>query len=174
MKEVIAFTGRAGAGKDYQCSLLQPKGYKKLAFADSLREMTSHIIGLDYNEMMLNYDFYKANELINGLTLRNVMENLGSSIRQIEPDFFIKALLKKIIYEKVCISDLRYVNEFNILKKWCKENSYSFKCIFCDYHSPRYQEKNTHESAWLSNTLYDLGYKDLQEVTEETIWTIQN
>ena len=81
MKEVIAFTGRAGAGKDYQCSLLQLKGYKKLAFADSLREMTSHIIGLDYNEMMLNYDFYKANELINGLTLRNVMENLGSSIR---------------------------------------------------------------------------------------------
>ena len=29
MKEVIAFTGRAGAGKDYQCSLLQLKGYKK-------------------------------------------------------------------------------------------------------------------------------------------------
>lgn len=166
MREIIAFLGRAGSGKDYQCSLLQQKGYKKLAFAGILREMACKTLGLDYDWAMQHYDELKQTELYNGQNFRNILENLGSSIRQHDKDFFVNAVVSKILNDedcqKFCISDLRYKNEAIRL-----DNAFGFsklKFIFCDYHSERYQEVNEHESARLANTLCEKGYKDLQEL----------
>lgn len=172
MKEIVAFIGRAGSGKDFQCSLLQEKGYKKLAFADSLREITSKALGLDLEQFVLpNYEMLKQTEVtnINPQTMRQVMENIGSAIRKIDSNFWIKALIKKIDSDKICISDMRYYNEYTELKDFCKIANYSYKVVFCDYHSNRYQENNKHESAKLSNNLVKLNYKDLQVLSEEDI-----
>ena len=59
MKDIIAFIGRAGSGKDYQCSLLERKGYKRLAFADTLREVASQIARINYNDLINNYTEFK-------------------------------------------------------------------------------------------------------------------
>ena len=169
-REIIVFLGRAGSGKDYQCSLLQQKEYKKLAFADILREMACHTLGLDYNWAMQNYDELKQTELYNGQNFRNILENLGSAIRKYNQDFFVDAVVQKIInsqHTKFCISDLRYINEAT--KLYNSFQSSDLKFIFCDYRSHRYQEVNDHESAYLANKLCELGYQDLQQLTIEDI-----
>ena len=36
---IIAFVGRAGSGKDYQCKLLEKQGYTRFAFAEQIRKI---------------------------------------------------------------------------------------------------------------------------------------
>jgi dephospho-CoA kinase len=167
VREIIAFLGRAGSGKDYQCSLLQQEGYKKLAFADILREMAFHTLGIDYEWGMQHYDELKATELYNGQNFRHILENLGSGIRRYNKDFFVDAVIQKILNDeentKFCISDLRYTNEAKKLYIAIQDGNLKF--IFCNYRSDRYQEVNNHESALLANELCRRGYKDLQELS---------
>ena len=95
-QEVIAFLGKAGSGKGFQADRFVKRGYKKLSFADPLRKMACHVIGLDYNEAMKKYDELKKTPLVNNLTFRNILENLGSGVREIDEDFWVKAVIKGI------------------------------------------------------------------------------
>ena len=170
MRQVIAFCGKAGSGKDYSASrLLKTRGFKKLAFADILRDVAFSLIGLPFDEGMKKYDELKQTELINGLTFRNILENLGSGIRKYDKDFWVKGVLKVLdnSVENVCISDLRYSNEYWIVKKYCENHNINFKLVFCDYKSDRYEESNPHESAQLAAYLKAIGYEDQEYVREE-------
>lgn len=165
--ERINVTGNSG--KDYSCKrLITTRGYMKVAFADALRDIAFSIIGVTHEEGTKNYEQLKQTKLIGDLTLRNIMENLGAGIRKYDENFWVKAALVNIskIYRNICISDLRYYNEYVLLKNYCKDNNINFKLIFCDYHSPNYNDKNTHESARLAKYLKSLGYKDQQEVSD--------
>lgn len=187
---IIAFIGRAGAGKDYQCSKLVEQGYVKLAFADALRDIA--YTSLDIKDRSSeHYDKLKANnciqvadsfnEEINGsldtccpighyLNFRKFLELLGTQgIRKYDNDFWCRCLIKTIQdnrYENICVSDMRFINEYNYLRDFAMDNNYDFKVIFCDYHSERYQENNTHESAQMGNYFAENGYKDLQEIKD--------
>lgn len=183
MRKIIAFTGRAGSGKDYQCNLLVDKGYKKLAFADALRKIACATLNLSYDESMKIYDSLKTQDCVVVypnpnkskciyLNFRQILENLGTQgIRHYDNDFWARCLVKEIdeSTEDICISDLRFINEYNYIKKYCEHKNYEFKLIYCDYHSNRYQYINPHESAKLSNILFELKYNDLSEITEEDI-----
>jgi len=177
--EIICFIGRQGSGKDYQCSRLEEKGFKKLAFADALRDIAYTAIGItDDYQRVLDYDWMKAKPCItvdekdgssNSYTFRYLLEKLGTEgIRKYDNDFWCRALvntLKKEGYKKVCISDMRFINEFDYLKKFAEENDYNFKVIFCDYHSDRYDADNNHKSAHMGNWFAKQGFKDLEDVT---------
>lgn len=170
-KQLIAFIGRAGSGKDYQCSLLQQKGFKKLAFADALRDITAQIIRWPLHELLAIYDDFKSGDVFPNYTGREILENVGAAIRKYDKDFWVRAVTNQILdnkYNKICISDMRYSNEYYNLKEFAKNNEYEFRCIFCDYHSDRYQELNIHESAALSNWLAQYK-KDLEEISDEDI-----
>lgn len=175
-KEIIAFIGRAGSGKDYQCKLLEEKGYKHVAFADALRHIAFNVLGLTYEEGMKQYDFLKENACImvatetkgESFNFRRFLELLGTQgIRKYDNDFWCRCLEKEIKdYDKVCISDMRFLNEYNYMNKFAKDNNYNFKVIFCNYKSDRYQENNLHESAKMGNWFAENGYEDLQEITQ--------
>ena len=170
MKDIIAFIGRAGSGKDYQCSLLEKKGYKRLAFADTLREVASQIARIDYNDLINNYTEFKEKEIFPNYTGRQLLENIGSAIRKVDKHFWANGLTQKIIQSKedlICISDMRYLNEYMIIKDLCESLNYNLTVYFCDYHSNRYQKYNNHESAHLSNYFAENGYKDLSILTME-------
>jgi hypothetical protein len=98
-----------------------------------------------------------------------LLEKLGTEgIRKYDNDFWCRALvntLKKEGCKKVCISDMRFINEFDYLKKFAEENDYNFKVIFCDYHSDRYESDNNHKSAHMGNWFAKQGFKDLEDVT---------
>ena len=179
-KEIVAFVGRAGSGKDYQSNLLVEKGFKKMSFANALRKMAFTCFGLNFEEGLGQYEYLKANDCITltlqdkeeiKLNFRTFLERLGTQgIRHYDNDFWVNCLIKDIKesnVKKICISDLRFTNEYIKLYEFAKENGYEFKCIFCDYHSDRYQDKNDHESARFSNYLANQGFKDLQEVTPQ-------
>ena len=172
MRKVIAFCGFEQAGKDYSAKrLVTTMGFKKEAFADALREVAFKIIGLSYEKGMEQYELLKQTELINGLTFRNILENLGSAIRKFDRDFWAKSVLKYIdsCTDNICISDLRYTNEYWVLKEYCEKNNISLKLIFCDFKSPGQRDDNPHESAQLARYLKNLGYTDQEYVNEEDL-----
>ena len=169
MREIITFVGRAGSGKDFQSNLLVERGFKKVSFADPLREIVRNCLGMKENRFIQKYEDYKGTYLFENQTLRNMLENVGATLRSYNDSFFVEALIKtiyseKYINENICISDLRYVNEYTGLAMKAAEEGDSFKCIFCDYHSPRYQEENNHHSAWLSNLLVKLHFDGSAEL----------
>ena len=169
VKQVIAHVGYQGSGKSYACEeLIKEQGFKKLSFADCLRSMAFKVLGLKYRDGMKNYTELKSTEIYNGQTFRNILENLGSAIRQHDKDFFARAVVNKIhkdkIHTSICIDDLRYVNEYLVLRDYCKQNNIKFTLVFCDYTSDRYDEENQHESTQLSRYLKGLGYKHNQIV----------
>lgn len=172
-REVIAFIGRQGSGKSFQSArLVRERGFKKLSFADPLREIAFNVIGMDFNEGMKQYAELKRTELINGLNFRNILENLGASVRKFDRNFWANALVAKIqeCPDNIVIDDMRYPNEYEILRLFCANNNYSYKVFFCNYKSELYDEKNKHESAALSNYLAGLGYEDLQLVSRKDIF----
>ena len=172
MRKVIAFCGFEQSGKSYSAKrLMTTMGFKHVAFADALRDVAFQVIGMDYEEGMKCYEELKLKDLINGLTFRNILENLGSAIRKYDKFFWARTVVKFIndCTENVCISDLRYPNEYFIVKKYCEENNIDFKLVFCDYKSEKYRDNNPHESAQMAKYLKGLGYEDQEYVKEEDI-----
>ena len=176
-RKIVAFIGRAGSGKDYQCQLLQEHGYVHLAFADALRDIAFNCFGISETEHVF-YDYLKSHDCIElrlpddytKFNFRTFLERLGTQgIRKWDNDFWCRCLintLKENQYRKVCISDMRFINEYKYLKKYAEDNGYEFQVIFCDYHSDRYQENNNHESAKMGNFFATHGYHDLDKITE--------
>lgn len=169
VKQIIAHIGFQGSGKTYASEILvKEQGFKRLSFADSLRSIAFNTLGMKNREGMARYTELKSEEIYNGQTFRNILENLASSIRRYDEGFFAKALIYKIkeLYnvDSICIDDLRYANEFLTLENYCKQNNVKFRLIFCDYNSDRYDENNNHESTQLSRYLKSLGYKHNQIV----------
>ena len=168
-RKVIAFCGFEQSGKNYSCKrLMTTMGFEKASFANSLRDVAFHTLGIPFDEGMLKYEELKKTAIYNDLTFRNILENLGSAIRKYDEDFWARSVLKFIqeTPKNVCIDDLRYPNEYRVLKKYCKENNIEFQLIFCDYHSEGYKNDNPHESAQLARFLKGRGYED-QEIVDE-------
>jgi len=185
-REIVAFIGRGGSGKDYQCNLLVEKGYKKLAFADALRDIAFSSLKIEdrspehYDELKKYNCIQVADSFSEGegiqldavhptghyMNFRTFLELLGTEgIRKYDNDFWCRALVKTLEdneYKKVCISDMRFPNEYHYLKDFADKNDYDFKVVFCDYHSDRYQVVNEHESAKMGNWFASHGYQDLQ------------
>lgn len=177
MRKLIAFIGVEGSGKGYSCQrLLMTRGFIKLSFANCLRDIAFKTIGMTFEEGMKNYEKLKQTSLINNLNFRNILENLGSAVRKYDEDFWARSILKDIegTPRNVCIDDLRYPNEYRILKDYCSKNNIDFKVVFTDYHSERYKDNNPHESAALANYLKGLGYKDQDYVDEIDILNFEN
>ena len=168
-RKIIAFCGAQGGGKDFNARrLVMTRGFRKVAFADALRKVAFEVINLPFEEGMKKYDELKRTNLMPNLTFRNILENLGSGIRYYDKDFWVKATIKDIEKDTqdVCISDLRYYNEYKGIKEYCKKKGYKFTLIFCDYKGNDYKWDNEHESARLATYLKRLGYSDMQTVAE--------
>ena len=172
-REVIAFIGRQGSGKSFQSQrLVKERGFKKLSFADPLREIAFNVVGMDFEEGMAKYDELKRTEVINGLNFRNILENLGASVRKFDKDFWANALVVNIknCPEHIVIDDMRYPNEYEIVRAFCNSKGYQFRAYFCDYKSDIYDENNKHESAAMSNYLSRKGYEDQQLIDRKDIF----
>lgn len=169
MRQVIAFCGYQGSGKSYSAArLYMTMGFAKTSFANTLRDIAFKTLGMSFEDGMSRYDELKKTDCYNGLTFRNILENLGSAVREYDEDFWTRGVLKFIesTPKNVCIDDLRYPNEYRIIKKYCEDNKIDFKLVFCDYQSETYVDNNTHESAQLAKYLKDKGYEDQDYVND--------
>lgn len=103
----IAIIGPMCSGKTTLANKLKKinKLFKIISFASKVKEIASDLF------MMENKDRY-------------LLQKIGSYMRQIDEDIWVKYLLKKNINnEYIIIDDLRYENELKLLKE------YNFKII---------------------------------------------
>ena len=93
MKLIIL--GKAGSGKDTVGDyLVEQYGYTKYSFAAKLKEICHDL----FPELMM-------------LDRRNLLQTVGSKMRQIQEDVWINYLLSAVETDRAVITDCRYENE---------------------------------------------------------------
>lgn len=165
-RQIRAFIGFKGAGKDYCCDkLVEEQGFLKLSFAKELRLATYDILGLPYKSDE-DYNKTKDNLLFNNSTLRDFIRRVAQACKKEDKDIWTKKLIKavKSSVKNVCISDLRYAREYEYLEKYAADNNIDFKVYFTDYHSERYTGDSTVLTEKLADYIKKAGYKDMQQV----------
>lgn len=165
-RNVRAFVGSIGSGKGYKCDKLKEQGYIKLDFADCLREMVWRMLNWEPKTPEEYDNFKKGKQYISNfgyLNGRLVLQKIGQAMRCIDENFWVKQWTKsidklfKMGYDNIMVSDARYENEIEAIKSIQNAN---IKIEFCDYHSDRYDNKNTHESEQMAQEYLSKGYKD--------------
>ena len=188
VRKIIAFAGFQGSGKDYRCQQLVKQGnYKQLAFADALRDIAFSSLNINKEIGHKYYEDLKAFNCIEvmvcdreqrtlqqhiQMNFRQFLEYMGTEgIRKYDKDFWARALVNTVneLPEdvNVCVSDLRFHNEYKFLKEYADSHGCEFEFIFCDYHSNRYEENNRHASARLAAFLKEVGYEDGDHIKDE-------
>jgi len=141
---IIGFTGEKGSGKDTAASFLEDLIYfhkpelfvSKNAFATPLKKIIHGTFGISDEEA----EVLKRTQvkLFNGLTLREVYQNLGESMKSIHgPDVWVNILKETIEKEYLSlgnniiqmVTDVRYQNEQRGLEDFSEKYKVDFKLI---------------------------------------------
>jgi hypothetical protein len=135
---LIALLGFRGSGKSTIANyLVDNYNFTSLAFAEKLKQVVSTAFDinlelLDGNSLESRVYRETQNEFW-AMTPRQMLETVGTKLfrKGISEDFWVKIVEKRIIHllsagENVVISDLRFVNEWEMLKK------YNVKVVFVD------------------------------------------
>jgi hypothetical protein len=135
----IGIMGRARSGKDTAGSwLVENRGYVRVSFADPIREAALRLnpvvntyVGFcdEYNheveevrlsEVVDDYGWETSKDL--HPEVRRILQELGMAVREIDPDFWLRAALKKVTAANeaghpVVITDVRFPNEAESLQR---------------------------------------------------------
>lgn len=127
MRKIILLSGWAGSGKDLLADyLVKNRNYTKFSFASNLKKKVSEHYNIDYN-LTLTQEGKKT--LVNGTSIRELLINYAKQERNKNDDIFVEYICHEIKLfdsyktkrgEKLCdivISDLRYINEINLIKQ---------------------------------------------------------
>ncbi len=135
---LIALLGFRGSGKSTIANyLIDNYNFTSLAFAEKLKQVVSTAFDIDLDLLEGNSEESRVyRETTNefwGMTPRQMLETVGTKLfrKGISEDFWVKIVEKRIqellkSEKNVVISDLRFVNEWEMLKK------YNAKVIFVD------------------------------------------
>jgi hypothetical protein len=137
MKKLIAFTGRAGSGKDlgafsWASLYKEETGQKtiKFAFADILKDIAGTALGVNLEEAEA-LKRMPSIKVANQYSLREFYNTLGDSIKS----YFgfniwakltlskIEQLINVVDTDLIVITDLRYVLEQDYLEEFCEKNN---------------------------------------------------
>lgn len=112
LPKVVAFVGPIGCGKTTATHFLEHLGYRKVSFADPLKQMLSSL-GLTTGQLWGSEKETEAHILC-GRTPRHAMQTLGTEWgRQlIHPDLWVRAWQFRCQeHQLVTVDDLRFPNE---------------------------------------------------------------
>lgn len=126
---IIAFTGRAGSGKDYIAQAFPAESREIVKFAKPIREIVCSVLGIDegrfdlYKNHSLPYDLVELDENLRGMTVRDFMLSFNALRESISPYVYayqvkkhIEYLLRKSDVEFIFVTDLRMTQELEIIK----------------------------------------------------------
>jgi dephospho-CoA kinase len=127
--KIIAICGYKGSGKDTIANYLSNKyNYKHYKISSKVKDIVKILFNVN------DYDYDNNKEFVNekwGISIRQMMQFVGTDMFQfkiqellpnINRDFWIKTLfsdelIKNINNTNIVLSDLRFIHEFNYLKK---------------------------------------------------------
>lgn len=134
MPQYIALLGAARSGKDTVAArLVSEHGYRRLAFADPLKELAlkadplipthqdSHgQITVRLSRLVRAYGWDEAKTTYP--EVRRILQNIGQGARKVDPDIWIGALLPKALDavssgRSIVVTDVRYLNEAEFLTR---------------------------------------------------------
>lgn len=127
---IIGLSGYAGSGKDEVAKILVEEfGYKRIAFADPIRELLyemdppvlvgsgleKHTVGLQNYIDVYGWDEAKKHPLV-----RSMLQNLGVGARKVFGETFwvYQALSDVAPQDKVVVSDVRFANEAEFIQEF--------------------------------------------------------
>ena len=130
-KKIIGLMGFSGVGKDTAADILIEKhGYKKVAFADSLKDVVSAVFkwprdllegkGKESREWRNKVDEYWSKELGFVITPRIALEKIGTDLfrEHFDPNIWTLSTKKDIIIssQDIIITDVRFQEEASLIK----------------------------------------------------------
>lgn len=119
MYRIIGIAGKAKAGKDTLANYLcwnTNKDYVKVHFADILKTGAMQICQLDRWSVDTQEGKESTIHWLN-MTVRELLQKFGTAIRkEVDPDFWVKALLNKHTNDDIIIADVRFPNEAKAIK----------------------------------------------------------
>lgn len=136
---IIAFTGPKGCGKSAAAShLIEKYSFRKHPFAKPLKEMIK-CLGLTEEHVNGSLKEVPCEELC-GKTPRWAMQSIGTQWARnlIHPDLWINAWKNTMPNANIVCDDLRFPNEYDIIKK--------NDGIVIDIIRPGYERDQSHES----------------------------
>lgn len=127
---IIGLSGKARSGKDTLAGYLKDslnrkynRDFKSFAFAEVLKHMCQKEFDLDDDQLWgdqkeIPDKRYKKRNGDGHWTAREIMQEVGAFYRTIDHDFWVKKLNEDITYhEDVMVTDVRYINEADFIKK---------------------------------------------------------
>uniref|UniRef100_A0A6C0EFE5 Deoxynucleoside monophosphate kinase n=1 Tax=viral metagenome TaxID=1070528 RepID=A0A6C0EFE5_9ZZZZ len=124
---VIGITGKKGHGKDTVGKILNKYGYKRIAFADPLKEACRCIFG--FTDEQLYGDEKEKTDPFWNVTPRHILQYVGTDlfrdqlgfvVPDLGKDIWIKSAEKHIEssgFDKIVITDVRFQNEVDMILK---------------------------------------------------------
>lgn len=121
MKKVVMLCGVKGSGKDTFAHFLVERGYKRIAFADPLKEIAACALDIDvsvFHDPLIKEK--RIAEYGTELTYRKMLELLGTEFfRKHFPNFWAQRAVRCIENspgKKFVITDLRFPDEASLIK----------------------------------------------------------
>ena len=121
---VVGLMGYAQSGKDTTAGFMAPAGFRRLAFADALKDVSQSASELELNlagyegwvfEEMVEREGWERVKTFPGV--RAFLQDLGLRVRKYDENFWINSALNQIeLGDKVVITDVRYPNEVQAVK----------------------------------------------------------
>lgn len=165
-KNLIVFMGLKNCGKDYNSQPYLDMGFKRVSFADTLRDMVWSMLDYIPNKKFTYDDFKKADVIFkkslfknNKITTgRKILQNAGSVIKKMFGETIWADLWAKNVLESeqnVVCTDCRFVYEVKkALSLSRKGYDVSFIWVCYEKANFRYILKDKHESETLSQFIY--------------------
>ncbi len=117
----IAISGKAGSGKDTIAKILQEvkPELKTFRFGDNLKKSLEFKFPLLFNSEKWENSRDYRNEFVKDfdMTRREFLIKEAMLLRQISPNYWVKSLFNYLPIENYIVSDLRFKNEFEALKR---------------------------------------------------------
>lgn len=186
MKQVFAYIGVIGSGKDFAAKnkSLELGGVRVFDFSDGVRELTFGF--LDYHPEGEDYTLFKShdnvlrfpiskgigstNYRVISISGRKFLENVGITMRKVDPDFWAKFcfsnakdFVKSFDPDCIIFNAVRYQNEADYVKLFRLLN-YDVKFIFTNYKSDRYEIRND-DSEKFAQKFLNMGCEHMQDIT---------
>lgn len=113
---IIGLSGKIGSGKDTAAELIEKQYiYKHKKISDSLYKIVSNLTGSDVDYLKSRKGKSSKAQPFD-MTVRELLQNIGMKMREIDEDFWLKLLFHNSGKENIVISDVRFKNEADYIK----------------------------------------------------------